>query len=66
MVQLRDIMQEPTIIINGVQLTTAQAMTLRVAISGFNPDCGNDEHWKFMTAAYRARQLEIFKLMGVN
>jgi hypothetical protein len=56
---------EPDIIINGVQLTTAQAMTLRVAISGplIDWDCGDDEHGKFMTAAYTRCAQEIFKLM---
>ena len=56
-------MNEADVIINGVRLTEAQAMTLRVAISGFLPACGDDDHGRFMSAAYRKAKLEIFNLM---
>lgn len=55
--------QEPRIVINGVPLTTAQAMLVRVALSGFDPDCGDDEHGRLMTAAYRARLSEVLDLI---
>lgn len=63
---------EADIIINGVKLTDAQAMTLRVAIGGWlmdlqNPDhLGTDEHGRFMTAAYRLRASEIQDLIFLN
>lgn len=56
-------MSEPTIIINGTTLTEAQAMTVRVALSCFDADCGTDEHGKEMTRLYTLRRDEIFKLM---
>lgn len=50
--------------INGVVLTPAQAMTVRVALGSFQitlsaNGLGDDEHGKFMTAAYLARLKEI-------
>lgn len=54
---------EPEITINGITLTTNQAMTVRVAVSQFDPDCGDDEHGKHMTAAYKAALHGIFKAM---
>lgn len=63
---------EAKIVINGVELTDAQAMALRVAISGWlmdlqNPDhLGTDAHGRFMTAAYRQRASEIQSLIFRN
>jgi hypothetical protein len=54
---------EPKITINGVELTEAQALTVRVAISGWDWDCGEDEVGKAMSKAYRARAREILKIM---
>lgn len=59
---------EPTIIINGKQLTTAQAMTLRVANSNFASDLrteglGDDEMSRAIAADYLARTAEIEALM---
>jgi len=60
--------REPSIEVNGVALTTAQAMTVRVAIESFASDLqggglGDDEHGKAMTAAYRARIDEIREII---
>jgi len=57
-------MSEPIIIINGVKLTPAQAMTVRVSINNFVFDLqdstlGEDEHGKAMSAAYLERVGEI-------
>jgi hypothetical protein len=56
-------MDEPEIIINGVHLTNAQAMAVRVAISSFDVDCGDDEHGLAMSKAYAARLNEVFRIM---
>jgi len=56
-------MGEPEIIINGVRLTDAQAMAIRVAISSFDPDCGDDEHGLAMRKAYVDRLNEVFRIM---
>lgn len=57
-------MSEPTIIINGQQLTDAQAMTVRVAIEHFAVDLaerglGNDERAKAISKGYLDRIGEI-------
>ncbi len=58
---------EPDITINGQKLTEAQAMTVRVALSdfytGLEAGLGDDEHGKRMTAAYRARLEELFRII---
>lgn len=59
---------EPTITINGHELTTAQAMTLRVALETFAMSlqedvCGLDEAGKAMGTLYMARVREIRALM---
>jgi len=54
---------EPEIIINGVRLTNAQAMAVRVAISSFDADCGDDEHGKAMSKAYTNRINEVLRIM---
>jgi hypothetical protein len=62
-------MPEPIITINGVQLNTAQAMTMRVALTNFvidlkEPDAlGNDETGIAIRNGYRARLNEIFNLI---
>lgn len=61
--------QEPHVVINGVELTRAQSMTLRVALGsflmGFNDPnyLGNDEHGRAMRMGYLARGGEISKIM---
>ena len=54
---------EPEITINGVRLTNAQAMAVRVAVSSFDADCGDDEHGIAMTKAYTDRLNEVFRIM---
>lgn len=59
--------KEAVVIINGKQLTTGQAMTLRVAVGSFifslQGDGLGDEHVKNMTAAYLLRAREIEALL---
>lgn len=55
--------QEATIMVNGVQLTEAQALAVRVALNTFNPDAGDDEHGKALAAAYRERIAEVLNLI---
>ena len=59
---------EPTMIINGTQLTSSQSMAVRVAIANFKNDLnteglGNDEHGVEMTAAYLLRLQEVENLI---
>ena len=54
---------EPEIVINGVRLSSQQAMAVRVAVSAFDPDCGDDEHGIIMTKAYTDRLTEVFRVM---
>lgn len=54
---------EPEITINGVKLSNAQAMAVRVAVSSFDADCGEDAHGLAMSAAYTARLNEVFRIM---
>lgn len=61
-------MNEARITINGVTLTTPQAMTLRVAVTSFHWETlenglGDDEHGKFMAEAYVRNCEEIFELI---
>ncbi|TXT28185.1 MAG: hypothetical protein FD131_3318 [Rhodocyclaceae bacterium] len=63
---------EPQIIINGVQLTEAQAMTVRVAVVSFqsnqlsNPNgLGGDEHGRAMARLYGNHANDILDLMGL-
>ena len=61
-------MSEPTISVNGTQLTNSQAMTVRVALGAFLIDLadadalGDDEHGRAMTRGYKARLAEIFRM----
>ena len=61
-------MSEPTITINEIRLTKAQAMTVRGALNAFSVDLqdglGNDEHGKAMTEAYQNRLSEIFRMFS--
>jgi hypothetical protein len=62
---------EPEIAINGVRLTTAQAMTIRVALGSFalslrSDGLGDDEHGRAMTAAYLHAVGEIHRRMGIE
>jgi hypothetical protein len=59
---------EPTIVINGHELTKAQAMSVRVGLGSFAMDLsqnglGNDEHGRAMTIGYLAALGQIFKMM---
>lgn len=60
---------EPMIVINGVTLSDAQAMSLRVAVGSLMQDMqdptalGDDEHGRFMVGAYRLRMQQIEGLM---
>ena len=63
--------EEPRITINGQELTSAQAMTIRVAVGSFASELnaeglGDDQHGKAMTAGYLARIDEIHAAMGLS
>ncbi len=56
-------------IINGVELTEGQMMTLHAALVSYDHDLhktefplGNDEHGRFMTAAYKKNVASLYKL----
>lgn len=61
---------EPSITVNGVRLTTAEAMTVRVALSAFATDIqsedalGDDDHGHAMRDGYLAALRDIFALMA--
>lgn len=61
---------EASVTINGVKLTDAQSMTLRVALTDFHermadPDClGEDDHGRRMVAAYRKMASEMLSIMA--
>lgn len=63
---------EPLVSINGVQLTSAQTVALRVAVSNYltdlqDTDLGDDPHGKAVTKLYLARLQEVIELMhGAN
>ena len=62
---------EPTVIINGFPLTTAQAMTIRVALGSFAMDLqshrlGRDDHGEAMTKGYLAAIYQIHQLMRIT
>jgi hypothetical protein len=62
--------KQPDIVINGRQLSTGQAMTLRVALQSFLSDIaepgslGDDDHGRKMRELYRAHGSEINRIMG--
>lgn len=63
--------KEPEITINGVKLTTAQACTIRVALTDFHmtlkhQGLGDDLHGKTMTKLYTQRIHELYKIIRGN
>jgi hypothetical protein len=60
---------EPRITINGVELSRAQAMTLRVTLTSSLANLsdedalGDDEVGRSLASAYRSRMREIIQLM---
>ena len=63
-------MTEPAITINGHVLTTAQAMTIRVALGSFaltlqSDGLGEDEVGKSICAGYLGRISEINNIISV-
>lgn len=58
--------KEASVTINGHELSTAESMTLRVALSCFDGDSGDDEHGRFMTKAYNEAKGRILKYIHVN
>ena len=61
-------MYEAEITINGITLTLAQSMTVRVAVSSFlmslqESGLGDDEHGKTMTASYLATGGQVLQLI---
>jgi hypothetical protein len=58
--------KEACVTINGVELTPAQSMTLRVALSVWDASCGDDKLGKSLQAAYLRRTTEILKVMGAE
>ena len=62
-------MTEPHIILNGMELTDAQSMAVRVAVTSFHQEMGDkdplgdDEIGRQMASAYRDRLTEVLKLM---
>jgi hypothetical protein len=67
-----DMTNEPKITINGRELTEAQAMTIRVAVSAFlvemsdDDALGGDQHGIAMARAYWERCTELVKMMEAN
>ena len=66
-----DTWNEAEITINGVRLSTAQAMTIRVALGSFalslrSDGLGDDEHGRAMTAGYLHAIGEIHRRMGIE
>ncbi len=64
-------MTEPTITINGFDLSEAQAMTVRGAIEAFaailmEEGLGDDEISRELTRAYLARIAEVRKFLRVQ
>lgn len=60
--------RESTIVINGVTLTEAQSMTVRVAVQNFSSFCqdglGDDETGKAIARGYLIAIREINKLLA--
>ena len=62
-------MNEPQIYLNGFELTDAQSMAVRVAITSFHQEMGesdalgDDEAGRKLAAGYRERLGEVLKLM---
>lgn len=63
---IADMIKEPTVIINGVLLTNAQAMTLRVALTGFWSEVSDPEYSKALGPIgpkYEKAASEIWRIM---
>lgn len=63
-------MNEPEIIINGINVGPGCACTMRVAIEVFygvliEDGCGDDEHGITMTRLYKDRINDVRRAMGV-
>lgn len=64
--------EEPNITINGVRLTPAEAMTVRVALGAFAMDLrcegslGDDDHGHAMRDGYLAALRDIIALMAAT
>jgi hypothetical protein len=61
---------EPAVTINGHVLSIGEAMTLRVAVTGFHNEMmtqglGDDEHGKRMAWAYARNCESMFRMMGL-
>jgi hypothetical protein len=59
---------EPQIVVNGIELSVGQAMTVRVALNSFlldlqNTETEQDMHASYMTAAYIERIKEINRMI---
>jgi hypothetical protein len=54
---------EPEIFVQGVELTPAQAMTVRVCLEVAQFDCGEDQLGKAIQRNYKARAYEVLALM---
>ena len=65
--QLKKILeQEPEIVINGVKLDFAQAMSVRVAVSSFRIDLTDPEHREALGSigdSYDKRLAEVERIM---
>lgn len=55
---------KPIITINGQQLTNGQAAMLRVAVTGFDCECGDDAHGMRMREQYTARKNEVVAMLS--
>lgn len=62
-------MTEPHILLNGYELTAAQSMAVRVAITSFHMEMGDsdalgdDRQARELVKGYRERLTEVLKLM---
>lgn len=60
---------EPKVVIDGVELTSSHAMTLRVAVTHYQSQMsdptvlGDDDHGRFMTKSYHKGASDILALM---
>ncbi len=62
-------MNEPSIVVNGIGLSTGQAMAIRVAVSDFREQMtdpialGPDAQGRALANAYRERLTEVLQIM---
>lgn len=59
-------MKEPEIIINGIRLTEAQAMTVRVALGMFCMSMSNDDALGSDATARAIRNGYTYAIVGIN